>query len=635
MNETLEAPAAALDLDAISKEYEEYRQRNSSNPKVTPLAFEDWLKEEGKFDAWQAVLAPAQALDSSPSSSATREGTINYGNGNQIVVSPNISPVFNNNPNINVGGQQNLGSGNIEVPQTRQIEVISVLGPPGEAPAAAPEAPNGNEPWQAEMEQLRALVTTQGEQIETLGAQIQALTEALEAQNTPDTDPVPTTDPDLDPLPDTDPVPTTDPDQEAQQAAQNQEALDNALNIARDELVKVTIRRKGRMSDKFTVRPDRGGEDKDSYDQLLQEYISVIEMSAGFLRDRLEQEGKSPAEIAQEITKFVYGEQKIFAEREVSLNDEMLDDAVENSTWSRPWTKSRKLLRKWANVSTKKKLLIGLGVGAGVALVSGTAGLGLAGLAAGSAVKFSLGLVNRRASLMNVPKNGLDKYTAHLDKDLQKRLAEILGDNPDDLESRLLELSQNIGGELDDRIKKAQRRNKLGNGILVLSAVSLGVAASGVEFGLLDSTHNFGIGGHHSSVTGGSGQEGPGLPSSIHHSGSALGNGVNHGGVGLPQPGDHGAGSLPGHLGAGGEVTPISNPDSYAYPWNWGVHEVGPDHAETWLHDLANRAAQDGHHVEWHTGGALPDGQSSEWVSVDGKSSTKDVIEILNGYRRN
>ncbi len=88
----------------------------------------------------------------------------------------------------------------------------------------------------------------------------------------------------------------------------------------------------------------------------------------------------------------------------------------------------------------------------------------------------------------------------------------------------------------------------------------------------------------------------------------------------------------------GSEIMPgphagSENIGNYHYPWNWAEHEVGTARAETWLHELGNKAAQAGHQVEWHRGGLLPNGQPSEWISVDGKSNTAEVIKILSSYR--
>jgi hypothetical protein len=69
-------------------------------------------------------------------------------------------------------------------------------------------------------------------------------------------------------------------------------------------------------------------------------------------------------------------------------------------------------------------------------------------------------------------------------------------------------------------------------------------------------------------------------------------------------------------------------PDSsgFDYPWNWAKEAVGGDNATTWLHELSQKAESNGHAVEWHGSG------TQEWVSIDGKSNPKDVINVLRQY---
>jgi|GEM_PF-2422106 len=90
------------------------------------------------------------------------------------------------------------------------------------------------------------------------------------------------------------------------------------------------------------------------------------------------------------------------------------------------------------------------------------------------------------------------------------------------------------------------------------------------------------------------------------------GNGGNHGGEVIPP------------------VTPskpeLPSADGSAYPWNWAEKVVGPDKAENWLHGLGDKAAAAGHNVQWHGSG------THEWVSVDGVSRTKDVIDMLRPF---
>lgn len=66
----------------------------------------------------------------------------------------------------------------------------------------------------------------------------------------------------------------------------------------------------------------------------------------------------------------------------------------------------------------------------------------------------------------------------------------------------------------------------------------------------------------------------------------------------------------------------------FEYPWDWAVDAFGSEDAMDKLHELADRAAEDGKNVEWHGSGAR------EWVEINGNSNTKDVIDILRTYNR-
>ena len=63
------------------------------------------------------------------------------------------------------------------------------------------------------------------------------------------------------------------------------------------------------------------------------------------------------------------------------------------------------------------------------------------------------------------------------------------------------------------------------------------------------------------------------------------------------------------------------------YPWDWAVDQFGKNNAISKLYELADAAAQDGHNIQWHGYG------DTQWLSIDGNSDTKTVLEILNNYK--
>ena len=63
------------------------------------------------------------------------------------------------------------------------------------------------------------------------------------------------------------------------------------------------------------------------------------------------------------------------------------------------------------------------------------------------------------------------------------------------------------------------------------------------------------------------------------------------------------------------------------YPWDWAVDQFGENKAISKLYELADAAAQDGHNIQWHGYG------DTQWLSIDGNSDTKTILEILNNYK--
>ena len=63
------------------------------------------------------------------------------------------------------------------------------------------------------------------------------------------------------------------------------------------------------------------------------------------------------------------------------------------------------------------------------------------------------------------------------------------------------------------------------------------------------------------------------------------------------------------------------------YPWDWAVDQFGENNAVSKLYELADAAAQDGHNIQWHGYG------DTQWLSIDGNSDTKTILEILNNYK--
>lgn len=294
------------------------------------------------------------------------------------------------------------------------------------------------------------------------------------------------------------------------------EALKKAkkeLSEVRKNLVDVTIRRRARMNDKYTSSRT---EDVELYNSLMEKYKDRLSKYLDAYRNDLEAAGIEPGLIDEKVIHEEYKEKQKLITLEFKTNnnriDKMAEDAKDKNVFARTWAKRGKFLRKWANMPTWAKVGSGLAVGAIVATGSGALGLGLAGLAVGSAAKFSLGLINRKASVNNVSQKRFDREIAKL-KELEQRrmMMRMGGEDPEQLRTGAVESTERM---LNERVRQAQRLNKIGNLILGLSGLvgGYGIAelagapgigdlaaggVHGIEHGFHDATGGIFNHGHH------------------------------------------------------------------------------------------------------------------------------------------
>ncbi len=429
--------------------------------------------------------------------------------GTQVQVNPSFSNIGNVSGNIGVGTGDNnnanfMNGGQAGTP--RQIEVVHVdeeTTPAVEAPAETPEAPvpTVEERLQQMQDQLNQLTQA----IEQLVAQMQANQAPAAVEAIEPAEPVEPAEPE--------PIPEPGPNH----PELVQQALE-AVQAARAGLIDVTIRRRARSGDGLT---QNRRVDEATYNTAMEQYRVTMDNYLTTLRNQLEApdpEAELPSEeqIRTALTAAMYAEQREFINQEYTRNNELLDEAG--------WR--GRFLRRWANVSTRNKILIGLGVGLAAGVGSGALGLGLAGLAAGSAVKFSLGLINRRASARNVSEHSRDQELRRVtNAGNQTPMLELPGDpdpEVDASEAYRTALVDRIQDDLDGRVQHAQRRNRIGNGVMIASglvaAYGLADLAGGVPHTPSFSEFWHGGGGHHS--TGGNtpydGQHGSGANQPYH-----------------------------------------------------------------------------------------------------------------------
>lgn len=95
----------------------------------------------------------------------------------------------------------------------------------------------------------------------------------------------------------------------------------------------------------------------------------------------------------------------------------------------------------------------------------------------------------------------------------------------------------------------------------------------------------------------------------------------------IPQSDDKPLIDNPAAKTIGNSVNPDTpNFSSYDYPWDWAAEKFGDANAMDQLHNLADKAAANGHTVKWFNNGKIT------WVEVDGSSATEHVLGVLSRY---
>jgi hypothetical protein len=79
----------------------------------------------------------------------------------------------------------------------------------------------------------------------------------------------------------------------------------------------------------------------------------------------------------------------------------------------------------------------------------------------------------------------------------------------------------------------------------------------------------------------------------------------------------------PAEVVPGADLPPSAG---FEHPWNWAKEAFGAEHAMSTLKDLAAKAAEHGHDVQWSGSG------THESVTVDGNDNTKFVVDTLKQF---
>jgi hypothetical protein len=417
---------------------------------------------------------------------------VKYSNGASHVYEVATDPETGESKKIHISSDQLVRDMGHEPGSVPEAE-LGLSGDPGEAGSIEQE----NNDLRTEIAQLRGELSTQNQE---LTAQISALTEQIR-QLLEHLPPPPSEITQEEPVQQEPPVSVEDEPNLTQEEPETrqpspQEALDAAtadLSANRDRLARITIRRRARSGDGLT---ESRRADLDAYQEAMDDYQQSFETYLMSRRAVMEADGSTGDTVRMQINLEGFDEQKKFAQREVDINEAIYERTQRDGGLR---ALQERMLRKWANLSTKRKLLIGLTVGGVTAIAAGPLGLGLAGLAAGSAAKFSLGMLSRGASARNISQKSLEQEVARIDK--AHSASQLYLEGPADIDDYIDDTVDSNEQYLNDKVRRAQRRNRLGNVIMLASTAATVYGAAE-----LAGAHNLipGLGGgtHHEVIPG-------------------------------------------------------------------------------------------------------------------------------------
>lgn len=277
-------------------------------------------------------------------------------------------------------------------------------------------------------------------------------------------------------------------------------ALMQQLVAARDDLAKYTIRRTGRITDRFLGRRK---EDKRKYTAAKDTYTALLEqLNMADIQEGLDA-GISEDELRRQMIEVGYDEHAAFAERRMVMNTEYWNTEAGRGGW-RKWRANS--FRRWANLDTKYKIAIGLTVGVAGGVATAGFGLGLFGLAAGAAARSSLGLLNHQTSIRNVTQKGLNKELSKIEKNRAEALRNI---GSADLSTQARLTGRGFGTEHDSTVRHEMNRNRIGTVLMIGSGALAALGIADMAGADVPSIRGFwGAWNGHGSTTGATGHEG-------------------------------------------------------------------------------------------------------------------------------
>ena len=388
-------------------------------------------------------------------------------------------------------------------------------------------------------------------------------------------------------------------DDEPEKIQETYEAATN-LKIARSRFAKASVAVESHFFKKFFGGKKRQAELEAATEQLKQCELEYMSLKFADKIEAAKQDPEKQAELAAEMAQAAFASMQETSRTTTDKYDSMLDDRGK-------FKKAVAKVGKWFNKGGKIAQWLKLG---GAGLVVGTATGTFAGIAGwpittAVGVVTKLGVAGATKQAVLEEHRGEDRIDADaslgtIDPSFEKAVANM---KIDDVMKRAVNVSvDNLKGVSTERRDALRKKVLSSSGKYAVGFVLGGVVGSFINDWWANSAHATGPEGN-ADTTPQSGDDQ------------------------IPQSGNKPLIDNPAAKTIGNSVNPDTpNFSSYDYPWDWAAEKFGDANAMDQLHNLADKAAANGHTVKWFNNGKIT------WVEVDGSSATEHVLGVLSRY---
>ena len=368
------------------------------------------------------------------------------------------------------------------------------------------------------------------------------------------------------------------------------------LKIARERFAKASIAAESH----FFGKKKRQEALEAAAKELKERELEYMRLKFADKIEAAKQDPEKQTELAAEMAQAAFASMQETSRMTTDKYDSMLDDRGK-------FKKAAAKVGKWFNKGGKIAQWLKLG---GTGLVVGTATGTFAGIAGwpittAVGVVTKLGVAGATKQAVLEEHRGEDRIDADaslgtIDPSFEKAVANM---KIDDVMKRAVNVSvDNLKGVSTERRDALRKKVLSSSGKYAVGFVLGGVVGSFINDWWANSAHATGPEGS-ADTTPQSGDDQ------------------------IPQSGNKPLIDNPAAKTIGNSVNPDTpNFSSYDYPWNWAAEKFGDANAMDQLHNLADKAAANGHTVKWFNNGKIT------WVEVDGSSATEHVLGVLSRY---